>query len=171
MNKYSVRYTRMQCVRGVWVWGCAGWWCPCTRIYTHYPGMDGQGTMVVWGSIGALSCISLRGMWGWCVGIGLSSSVYLSVYFRCKKYSVYYFSFDHCLHRNILLTIDNFLPRPSAIFKTEKIRTIHRQEPSPEGGWPTDMHSAMLYSGVEKECPPIMIDDHLQNTEYRNLCT
>ncbi len=138
---------------------------PCTCIYT---GMDGQRTMVWVREYGrSILYLTLRGMWGWCVGTGLSSSVYLSVYFRCRKYSVYYFSFDHCLLRNILLTINNLLPRPSAIFKTEKIQTIHRLEPSAEGGWPTDVNSAMLYSGVEKECPTIMIDDHLQSTEYR----
>jgi hypothetical protein len=54
-------------------------------------------------------------------------------------------SFDHCLHRNILLTINNLLPGPSAISNTN--HTL-RLKPSPEGGWPKDVHHAMLYAGV-----------------------
>jgi hypothetical protein len=88
---------------------------------------------------------------------GLSSSVFLSVYFRCKKYSLYYFSFDHCLLRNILLTINSLLPRP------DRQNTNHtlRLESNADGGWPKDMHNAMLYAGMEKEWWPIMIDDHV----------
>jgi hypothetical protein len=63
------------------------------------------------------------------------------------------FSFDHCSHRNILLTINNLLQRPSAIFTNHTLRL----EPSAEGGWPkdVDIDNAMLLN--MQECQYIII--------------